>query len=44
LWRWLAKPELEFPRPIVIGRLRYWRERDVLEWLDRQPVDGSRAA
>lgn len=34
LWRWLNEPSLKFPRPIYIGRRRYWREADVIEWLD----------
>ena len=36
LWRWLNNPELKFPRPTYIGRRRYWREADVVRWLDRQ--------
>ena len=36
LWRWLNNPELNFPRPTYIGRRRYWREADVVRWLDRQ--------
>lgn len=36
LWRWLNDPKLGFPRPTYIGRRRYWREADVLRWLDRQ--------
>lgn len=34
LWRWLHNPELNFPKPIYIGRLRYWREADIVSWLD----------
>lgn len=34
LWRWLNDPDLDFPRPIYIGRRRYWREADILAWLD----------
>jgi predicted DNA-binding transcriptional regulator AlpA len=26
LYRWLKKPELGFPRPIYIGRYRFWDE------------------
>lgn len=37
LWRWLNEPSLNFPRPIYIGRRRYWREADVTQWLARQP-------
>lgn len=36
LWRWLNDPTLNFPRPIYIGNRRYWREADILEWLDSQ--------
>ena len=25
-----------FPRPIYIGRVRYWREDEVAEWLEAQ--------
>lgn len=34
LWRWIH--ERDFPKPIYIGRRRYWRESDVLAWLDSQ--------
>ena len=34
LWRWLDDPALNFPKPIYISRRRYWREADVLAWLD----------
>lgn len=36
LWRWLNDPALNFPKPIYIGRRRYWREADVSAWLDAQ--------
>ncbi|MAU53986.1 MAG: transcriptional regulator [Roseovarius sp.] len=38
LWRWLNDPALSFPRPIYIARRRYWREADVIEWLDAREV------
>ncbi|MDW3117176.1 MAG: transcriptional regulator [Roseovarius pacificus] len=41
LHRWLNKPELNFPRPIYIGRRRYWREADVIEWLDLQNSEAA---
>ena len=42
LWRWLADPALEFPRPAFIGNRRYWREVDVVAWLDaRSEADPS---
>lgn len=36
LWRWLNNPDLSFPKPIYIGRRRYWKEADVLAWLEAQ--------
>lgn len=38
LWRWLENPELNFPRPIYIGRRRYWRESDIVAWLEAREV------
>lgn len=34
LWRWLHTPALNFPKPIVIARRRYWPEAEVLAWVD----------
>ena len=36
LWRKLNAEESDFPKPIYIGRVRYWKESDVLAWLDAQ--------
>lgn len=38
LWRWLNDAGMSFPRPIYLGRRRYWREADVVGWLAAQPV------
>ncbi len=38
LWRWLNDPRLAFPQPIRIAKRRYWREADVIAWLDAQAV------
>ena len=39
LWRWLNDDALAFPRPVYIGRRRYWREAEVIAWLEsRQEV------
>lgn len=38
LWRWLADPSLNFPRPAIIGRRRYWREAEVIAWLEAREV------
>lgn len=36
LHRWLKDPEKAFPRPIYIGKRRYWREAEIIVWLDAQ--------
>jgi predicted DNA-binding transcriptional regulator AlpA len=32
LWRWAKQPG--FPQPIYIGRRRYWRESEIVDWLN----------
>ena len=49
LWRWLNDADLFFPRPIYIGRRRFWREADVTTWIEKRAQDqliseGTRAA
>jgi hypothetical protein len=34
--RWLAHPELRFPRPLVVNKRRYFRERALTEWERQQ--------
>ena len=34
IWRWQADPTLDFPKPIYIGRRRYWREAEIIAWLE----------
>lgn len=34
LHRWLNDEDLGFPKPIKIGGRRYWRESDIVAWLD----------
>lgn len=41
--RWLNSPALNFPRPIYIGARRYWRESDVLAWLDARAKEREAA-
>lgn len=36
LWRWLNNPELGFPKPTYIVGRRYWREADIIAWLEAQ--------
>ena len=38
LWRWLDNPELGFPKPQYIAKRRYWKEADVIAWLEAQEV------
>lgn len=33
LHRWAARPELDFPKPIYIGKRRFWFEAQVNEWI-----------
>lgn len=34
LWRWTHTPELNFPKPIYIGKRRYWRADELEAWID----------
>lgn len=43
LWRWLHRKDLDFPGYVVIARRRYWREADVLAWLEVQAATKSAA-
>jgi predicted DNA-binding transcriptional regulator AlpA len=36
LWRRQNDPASDFPRPVLIGRRRFWREAEIIEWLDAQ--------
>lgn len=36
LWRCLNDPDLRFPRPIYIGRRRYWLETEILAWIEER--------
>ena len=38
LWRWQNNPDLDFPKPQYIGRRRYWREADIVAWLEAREV------
>ncbi len=41
LWRKLADREMAFPRPIYIGKRRYFREAEILAWIDAQAAKGA---
>ena len=36
VWRKLNDPQSGFPKPQYIGRRRFWREADIIAWLDAQ--------
>lgn len=36
LYRWLNNERLGFPQPVYIQKRRYWREREILAWLEGQ--------
>jgi hypothetical protein len=32
LWRWLRDPNLDFPRPLIIRKRRYWQTGKLKAW------------
>lgn len=44
LWRWLGDAALEFPRPVVIRRRRYWKRAKVLRWWRARSSDEPQRA
>lgn len=38
IWRWLHDPALNFPKPLYISKRRYWREDDILEWINSREM------
>lgn len=38
LWRWLNDPAMAFPKPIKLGARRYWRQSEVVAWLEAREV------
>lgn len=36
IWRWCRDPDLNFPQPIQINRLNYWRLTDLEAWEEKQ--------
>lgn len=41
LWRWLNTPARNFPKPTYIGKRRYWKEAEILAWIDAQAEKGA---
>ena len=44
LWRWGHDPKLNFPKPTNIRNRRYWREFELLAWLETQRLHVAVAA
>lgn len=38
LWRWLNDPTIAFPKPIYIGKRRYFRQADISAWIETRPA------
>ena len=38
LWRKLNDPNSDFPRPVYIGGRRFWKEAEIIAWLEAQPA------
>ncbi len=34
LWRYQKDPDLNFPKPILIHSIRYWRSGDIDAWME----------
>jgi predicted DNA-binding transcriptional regulator AlpA len=41
LWRWLRDPKLDFPKPIVISRRRYWALSELRRWEKERAAAGG---
>jgi predicted DNA-binding transcriptional regulator AlpA len=35
---------LNFPKPLKIGRMNYWRRREIQEWIRQRPIASSSRA
>ena len=36
IWRWLKDEKLSFPKPIYVQRRRFWRESELLSWINNR--------
>lgn len=41
IWRWTYEGKADFPRPIYIGRRRFWREADIAAWWATRVDEGK---
>lgn len=44
LHRWLRDPRMNFPRPTMFGRYRYWRIEEIEAWEASRPRGEAAAA
>ena len=42
--RWVKDPRNDFPKPIYIGRFRYWKRDELEAWEARQAANHSEVA
>lgn len=38
-WRWAQDEKLNFPRPIKIRNRNFYREADILEWINSREIE-----
>jgi predicted DNA-binding transcriptional regulator AlpA len=43
LYRWIENDALAFPKPIYIGRFRFWKIADLVDWERARPKAGLQA-
>jgi predicted DNA-binding transcriptional regulator AlpA len=43
LWRWLQDEKLDFPRPVVIQRRRFFRAAEIEAFIERRAEAGNAA-
>lgn len=41
LYKWIRDPDLQFPQPIMMGKLRTWTAAEILEWIKERPWEDS---
>lgn len=43
VYRWVKNPDLDFPKPIYLGRVRYWDADEIAEWEAKQRAKSREA-
>jgi predicted DNA-binding transcriptional regulator AlpA len=38
LWRWIDDQAVQFPKPVYVRRRRFWNDRELQAWIERQPI------